>query len=83
MSGQRALRLADLPLHGRPLPLLQADLPGDGDVRLLPLTRLEVNHQSLETPEDAMEERETVSGGRFHTSRGRWSVSFELQDTTI
>ena len=23
-----------------------------------------------------------MSGGIFHTSRGRWSVSFELQDTT-
>ena len=57
VSGQRALRLADLPLHGRPLPLLQADLPGDGDVRLLPLTCLEVNHQSLETPEEAVRER--------------------------
>ena len=51
MSGQVALRLADLPLHGHPLALLQTDLPGDGDVGLLLLTRLEVDQESLDTPE--------------------------------
>lgn len=52
VSGEDALRLADFPLHGRPLALLQSDLPGNGDVRLLFFTGLEIDHQSLETPED-------------------------------
>lgn len=59
MGGQVALRLADFPLHGHPLSLLQTDLPGDGDVRLLLFTRLEINHQSLETPEDEMKVTES------------------------
>lgn len=56
VSSQVALRLADFPLHGHPLPLLQTDLPGDGDVRLFLFTRLEIDHQSLETPEDVTTE---------------------------
>lgn len=51
VSRQVALRLADLQLHGRLLPFLQTDLPGDGDVRLLPFAGLEIDHQSLQTPE--------------------------------
>lgn len=54
VSGQGALRLSDFPLHGHPLPLLQTELPGDSDVRLLPSTRLEIDNQSLDTPEDVI-----------------------------
>lgn len=56
VSGEDALRLAYFPLHGRPLSLLHPDLPGNGDVRLLLSTRLEIDHQSLETPEDTMKD---------------------------
>lgn len=52
VRGQIALRLSDFPLH-KSLALLQADLPGYGDVRLFPFTRLEIHHQRLDTPEDA------------------------------
>lgn len=50
VHGQNALRLANFPLHVRALPFLQADLPGNSHIRLLPLTRLEVNHEGLGAP---------------------------------
>lgn len=50
VHGQDALRLANLPLHGRALAPLQADLPGDGHIGLLLLTRLEVDHEGLCAP---------------------------------
>ncbi len=49
VSGQNALRLADFPLHLRLLSLLQTELPGNGDIRLLLSTRFEIDHQSLDT----------------------------------
>lgn len=57
VRGEGALRLAYFPLHRRALALLQADLPGDGDVGLLLLTCLEVDHQGLEAPADTAKER--------------------------
>lgn len=56
VHGQDALRLAYFPLHWRALPFLQADLPGDGHIGLLPLTCLEVDHEGLGAPA-----RDTVS----------------------
>lgn len=50
VHGQDSLRLADFPLHGRALPFLQADLPGDGHIGLLPFTRPEVDHKGLDAP---------------------------------
>lgn len=50
VHGQDALRLANFPLHRRSQALLQADLPGDGHIRLLPLPRLEVDHEGLGAP---------------------------------
>ena len=63
VSGQDALRLADFPLHGRLLPLLQIDFPGDGDVRLLLFTCFVVDHQGLKTPEEI--KRGSESGVTF------------------
>jgi len=51
VHGQSALRLADFQLHGRLLPLLEADLSRDGDIRLLLFTCLEIDHQGFTTPE--------------------------------
>lgn len=60
VHGQNALGLPYFPLHGRGLPFLHAELPGDGDIGLLPLTRPEVDHESLDAPADTAEGR---SGG--------------------
>lgn len=49
VCGQVPLRLSNFQLH-ESLPFLQTDLPGDGDVRLLAFTRLEIDHQCLKTP---------------------------------
>lgn len=50
VDSQLALRVADLPLHGQALVLLQLHLAADGHVRLLLLPRPEVRHQRLDAP---------------------------------
>lgn len=74
--------MSDFPLHGFPLSLLQADLSGDGDVRLLLSTCLEINDQGLNAPEEMREEGVRLRY-YFPTNRGQCNVMLKLEETMM
>lgn len=93
VHGQDALRLANLPLHGRALAPLQADLPGDGHIGLLLRARLEVDHEGLCAPADTAEGGSggecrytflpTEGGARLHLQNDTTACIYALSPSVL